>query len=363
MSMRYGPVYFPNATTFDHAARVTLGPGEARNDINLALELNRTATIRGRIVASGAQSPASTALVLAPQSHGVVLQPRGSSDPEIHRFQSSEDRFAVAGVVPGRYTLYARSDPGVVGRAAAGTSQTLWGATEVLVGGQDLADVIVTVSPGPRLSGSVAFDRESGTGALDRRNVKVELSVHERLPPLAGSLIASVNSDGSFSYPSLAPWTYGLKILPERPAGSDLVPWILKSAVSGVGDLADKQVELNYGDSLEVAVILTSRESEIAGVLEDAAGRPTADFDVVVLSAERKFWTPGSRRVRATRPATDGTFRFVGLPAGEYDVVCVADFDRTVLSNPAYLEQLAAFGFRLSLADGEKRGLNLRAGR
>ena len=49
-------------------------------------------------------------------------------------------------------------------------------------------------------------------------------------------------------------------------------------------------------------------------VFVDPAGRAATEYYILVFSADRAHWTPGSRRVRTTRPATDGAFTIKGIP-------------------------------------------------
>ena len=109
-----------------------------------------------------------------------------------------------------------------------------------------------------------------------------------------------------------------------------------------------------------VVITFTDRETEISGTLFDAAGRPTPEFSIVVFTTNRAFWTASSRRVQSVRPATNGTFRITGLPAGEYWMVAVADLEPGALSDPGYLEQLQAVAFRITLAEGEKKQQDLK---
>src|SRR6185295_16284435 len=77
----------------------------------------------------------------------------------------------------------------------------------------------------------------------------------------------------------------------------------------------------------EVVMTFTDRPSELAGALEDAAGRPATDFFVVAFPTERALWTTASRRIRTTRPGTDGAFSLKGLPAGDYFLAAITDVE------------------------------------
>ena len=70
-----------------------------------------------------------------------------------------------------------------------------------------------------------------------------------------------------------------------------------------------------------------------------------------------------TRRIQQARPASDGKYKVVGLPPGEYYVCAVTDLDPEDLYNSSFLDQLrAATQFKVTLGDGEKKVQDLRLG-
>jgi hypothetical protein len=90
---------------------------------------------------------------------------------------------------------------------------------------------------------------------------------------------------------------------------------------------------------------------------------PAPDYFVVVFPADRTLWRPGSRRVQTARPATDGGFSIRGLPAGEYLIGALTDLDPADVHDPAFLEQVAAAGIRIQLANGEQKRQDIQIAR
>jgi hypothetical protein len=139
--------------------------------------------------------------------------------------------------------------------------------------------------------------------------------------------------------------------------------WTLKSVMAGGRDVADTGIEVRENVS-NVIVTFTDRPSELSGTVFDQAGRVTPEFPIVVFSIDKTYWISGSRRVTQARPASDGTFRVTGLPAGEYFVCAVTAVEQSELADPAFLEQLAASSYkiRITIRAGEKTVQDLKLG-
>jgi hypothetical protein len=156
------------------------------------------------------------------------------------------------------------------------------------------------------------------------------------------------------------PGSYVVKVVPASIPSSG-AQWTLKSVVADGHDVTDGYLAVRHGDAPhQIIVTLTDVRTELYGTLLDGANRPTSAFSVVVFTASPDFWTRGSRRIQATQPANDGRFQIVGLPAGSYYLVAVADLDSDALGDPGFLEQLRQSALMLILSDGESRSLDLR---
>jgi hypothetical protein len=115
----------------------------------------------------------------------------------------------------------------------------------------------------------------------------------------------------------------------------------LASAVFGGQDILDIPLEMTGapgpGDGL---VTLTTKTTELAGAIQDAAGHPASGVTVIVFPSDERFWTPESRRIQGVRPATDGRYQVRNLPPGDYRVVVVSDVEPGRWFDPAFLRQL-----------------------
>jgi hypothetical protein len=113
-------------------------------------------------------------------------------------------------------------------------------------------------------------------------------------------------------------------------------------------------------DLSDVTLVFTTTQTELAGRLVSADGRPATDFFVIAIPADTTHWSVGSRRIRAMLPARDGTFATRGLPPGEYYLAATTDLDAADLIDRGFLRELVAAGIPLTLSEGERKVQDIR---
>ena len=89
-------------------------------------------------------------------------------------------------------------------------------------------------------------------------------------------------------------------------------------------------------------------------------GKPTADFTIILFPADKRFWVPQARRIRSSRPGTDGKFSFTNIPPGDYKLTAVTDVEPGEWFNPEFLSQLISSSVPVTLAEGERKTQDLR---
>ena len=112
-----------------------------------------------------------------------------------------------------------------------------------------------------------------------------------------------------------------------------------------------------------MVVTLTNFSQHLSGRILEEAGLPRLDLSLLVFAADPRYWLTVSRRIQLVRPATDGYFEVADLPAGDYRMVAFGEAEPDDPTDPRFLEPLLAAAIPLTLAPGERKLQDIRAGR
>jgi hypothetical protein len=384
-------VFYPGTAVAAEAQPVIVEAGQERLGVDFGILLVPTAQIRGRLVDDQGRPQANQGVTLrAPASSPLGLEFIESLGTGTGR-TGQDGTFTLTGVKPGRYTLAARVTI-KTGNEPAGTPQgnalgeamamlgmgggTHWASEEVTVAGRDITDVTLVLKPALTITGKVIYEASTLKAPEDMTTVRLAVTpvtneaasaVTTMIQSIFSGSSVTVAADGTFVAKGLSPGTY--RLMTAGGVLASLAPtertdgWTLKSVMAGGRDVADTGVVVNENVS-NVIVTFTDRPSELSGTVFDQAGRVTPEFPIVVFSVDKTYWVSGSRRVTQARPASDGTFKVMGLPAGEYFVCAVTAVEQSELADPAFLEQLAASSYKIKITirPGEKTVQNLKLG-
>jgi hypothetical protein len=292
-----------------------------------------------RLVPAGAQ----TEMLAGAGLRGLTAQPR------------PDGTYVFTGVAPGAYTI-----KGIIGggRGAAPNTPTQWASADVTVSGQDL-DVQLTLQPGVAINGRVIFEGSPPTAA------ELQTLSFMLVPPGSGGLTqpsggGRVDADGRFTFASVTPDTYHFVTTWNAPGARDR--WMIKASTANGREAFEAPLRVNPNETVDWTVTYTDKPTSLTGVFHDRGGRPATDYYILVFSSDRKYWTPGSRRVRMTRPATDGSFSVRGLPPGEYFLAALTDLETGEWNDPTLLEEAVRSSARVTLRDGETTTRDFRIG-
>jgi hypothetical protein len=372
----YAPVYYPGTADLASAVEVTVGPGEERTGIDFVLPLVPIARIAGTVIradglpAQGAQVNLRAAGMSSLSAALDTIQLRAVAD--------ASGRFVLPSVKPGQYTVIALAasrptaapaPPGAGGGGIApgrlavqAGSMDLYARSELVVTGQDVEDLNITLQPGATLSGRVVYEATTLASSAEPLRASIQL-----MPPTLAAILrmsgadtysAVVNADASFSL-SVAPGTWALNATPiTTPADA----WFLKSIQLRGQDVTDTPLDVRGGSDISgIVVTLSDRSAEISGSFVDATGKPAPGYFVAVFPVDRPNWGALVRRFKPpSLPSTDGKFRVTGLPPGDYYVAALTDIDPIDMLDESFVQKLIPAAFRITLREGEKKVQDFR---
>lgn len=345
----YAPTFFPGVVNAADAESVTVVAGEERR-ADFTVGPVPTGTVEGTIQTqdSAPLPPVIPSLV----AQGSLSLPMFGAQPTLAMRPGADGRFRFTGVAPGKYVLSATTGSGDAAR---------WAIADLTCTGDDLSGIALTLRPGMHLSGTVAVAGGAATPALDLTTVRLVLTA-TRPPirlnlltlPIQVSATGSARADGTFEVPGILPGSYTISVL-------GIGRWFVRSAMVDGRDAVDVPIEFANGvDITDAIVTLSDQSAELSGTLQTAAHTSGTEYFVVVFSTDPSVWRPGARRVRSTRPASDGRFVVSALPGGDYYIAALTDVTPDDLADATFLAQVAPNAVKVTLADGEKKTQDLR---
>jgi hypothetical protein len=254
-----------------------------------------------------------------------------------------------------------------IGVPGGGGGPVFWGQADLSVDGSPVSGISIAMQPGMTLTGKVQFRGSRLVPDGDLSRVRLTLApapgpgAAARLN-IGGLPVATVEANGQFKFTGVTPGRYRVSGLAPIPTGAPPgLTWALQSAMAKGRDVLDFPLEIGPNDETgEIVVTFGDAVQEVNGTLQDPTGRPAPDYTIIVFAADNRFWTSPTRRVRSTRPGTDGKFAVANLPPGEYRVAAVVDVSPTEMTDPQFLEQLVAASVKITLAEGEKKTQDLK---
>ena len=346
-SVGYAPTYYPGVTSLIDAVVVAVGVGQEAAGVDFSIQLVLTANVSG-IVFGLDGAPAEGTQVVLVLDDGPSAVRRGMLGGRVR----NDGMFRISNVPPGQYIVRARSQArrGGRGRSPAFASE------RITVAGQEVTDLVLVLSPGATISGSLSFDTTSVAEPTDLTRIRVTTSSLGP-DPFGGNANARVREDGSFELTNVPG---GPRLL---RAGGVPPEWTLRAVYLNGDDVIDTPLDFGGVRNVEdVTLVLTDRVSELSGLVLDGDGDIRTDLTVIAFPVDSSLWLPLARQVRASRPDQNARYQIRGLPPGDYWLVAVDVVQNSEWYDPRFLQRVRSGAARVTIREGDVTSLNLTIG-
>jgi Carboxypeptidase regulatory-like domain len=312
--------------------------------IEIRLLRTRTFTVSGTVLDSNGKPAENLRVDLEKHIAG------GSSSTGIGG--GPDGRFVMRNITPGDYTINAR----IGGPDRPAERRDLEVASiPITVGSADVG-VVVTLSRTVTVPGRIVFEgtatpppRDPGYGPMI-----IFASFTDGVERSSVSTSTTVDEGMTFQLPEM----FGPRVLDvvNVPSG-----WVLKSITYRGKDVTDAVVDLLAGGEVgTIEVVMHNRGAVVTGRVVDDGGKPVR-ARVVMIPADRVRWLGLYSPVTALSSATAGTYAFRPQRAGEYAIVAIDQAEPIPSEqNRAFFERILKSGQTITLAENERRGVDLR---
>lgn len=342
----YAPTYFPGTPSVADARRVSVRAGQDVMNITFALSAAKVGRISGRITTSSGAPYAAAMLMVTPSSDGMGFNTTGAP-------VRPDGTFQTAGLPPGNYTLVVRPPGNRFGNPGDQSAEVA--RLDVPVNGEDVRDVFIVTGRGGIIRGRVVTD-DGSAPPFSPQQMRVLPQSEEPGRPMMFMGPITVRDDWTFEVP-------GLVDRVRLRAAIEAQGWTLKSALKDDRDLADDAADIGPGQVLDdVELLITSKVTELTGLVTDDRNQPVIDASVVVFPDDKQRWTSNSRYVRMTRPDTTGKFTVRLTPTEGYRAIVVRGLEDGQFSDPEFLTRALEHATPFEIREGEMKTMNLKVG-
>ena len=349
----FAPTFHPASTRLSDAHAVTVGSGDDRAGIDITVRAVTPRRVSGRLSGIAATGTAAFTLLLIAEND----RPEAQSITAIAAINVAADgAFGFVAVPPGRYSLEVFPAQG---------KQDAWASLPVTVGDEDVEGLTVPLWNGATVTGRVEFSgsspRPDASALAMGRVTLVPADLTARVliaagPSGSGSHSVSLDSDGHFRIEGVPPGRY---VATASRLGPD---WQLTESVRTSEGMSTDPV-VTIGNNGLSGVVITMSDAMPAIVLGtvvlDSYEAPQL-VNVLVFPAEPASWTEAFRfpgRFAVTSISNERTFRFTGVPPGDYFAMLV---DAETNMGPEQFEAWSRRATRISLHAGETKTVALK---
>lgn len=324
----YVPTYYPGVIDPEDAVPLEVEPGQEVSSIDFTLLPQRTVSVRGRVVASGA-TQGNTQVMLLPASGRAFARGRTRQERV-----EPDGSFQIHGVAPGAYVLAAMQHDENV---------TAYAREPLEVGSSDVEGITLALTPSGSVSGRISAEN----GVLPEGRLIVSLRGQDRVAR-GGS--GRAQPDGTFQIRNVAAGEYEVVV---NGAPAD---YYLKSVRRGNEEFLDRDVPM-LRDVTGIEIVLSPSGGRVEGQVLSDENLPASGV-TVVLVPERRFRDQRTRYRTATTDAA-GRFTVRGIRPGDYTAFSWDNDEGEVWMDASFLATFEGKGEKVSLSESGAQTVQL----
>lgn len=327
----YALTYFPGVASASQAAMVEVTAGRESGGLEMRLPRSRMYRVKGQVLdASG--GPARRAIVQAMPRDAVY-----STSARMGPIREG-GQFEITNLVPGSYTLVARSMDG-------GRDSSLTAVQAVELGEHNMEGIVLSLSSGVAIPGQVTVE---GGATVSMQGIRVGLTpAVVQLPSSA----AAVKEDGTFTIGNVSPMRYKVSVS-KKDDGT-----YVKSVKVGGQEVGGAEFEIAAGAAPAVVVTLSGNGGQVTGMVGES-GSPVAKATVVLVPEESRR---SEENFRTATTGENGSFTMAGIAPGEYRAFAWEDVESGAWLDPEFLKLVESKGSAVKVQAGAASNVSLEA--
>ena len=338
---------YPSAIAVANAEPIVLTSADVTG-IDIRVQRTQAFKVSGMVIDSTGAPVERSSINFVP------LAKDSSSSSRIRTVMKEGSQFVATGVTSGSYAVGVH-----IGAPYDPDDKREWefGYAQFDVDTADVEGIVVTTSRLPKVAGRVVFeDGEPPRGSEAMRVFSGPTTPVLRRMGIGHYPGAEVQSDSTFVLTAVPGPQF--ITLENQPSG-----WIVGAVTYKDEDVTDTAVQLKASsDSSALQITMTRRGAVVSGRVLDSAGKTVSAAYALLISSDPLKRQSSLGIVKSAITKSDGTFTLGPVRAGEYVIAAGAVESPTSVSFPDGddLEPIAQSGQRVTLAEGEKRHLDVR---
>ena len=330
----YLPVYYPGSLEAAQATAMEIAAGASLEGIDFTLRKVRTVRVSGRVVrpvAAAEERGRPTMVMLLPRGNGVIGSmnaPRAMTD--------AKGVFTVRGVSPGSYTLHAEDSE---------RQTRLTADAAIDVGAAGLESVVLTLSPGVDVSGSIVVEEAAASQTTEKRR-QIGIFIRSRQGggggPFSGGQNTVAKDDGTFTAEAISPGEYDVSVsgLPEG--------YYLKSIRAADQESLHTGFTVAASSAPALRITASPNAGNLEGSVVDKDQKPIAGSTVVLWPVAKN-----ARPALFKSATTDaqGHYTVTSIAPGEYRLAAFEFLETGAAQDPDYLQTFESKAEKLTIQE------------